>query len=228
MFLSKEFDKKLEMAFELYHKNLCESLPTDEELKSITFSDAFENKMQKLIKVQKKSYYYMIDTVGKRVAIILLTLFISLTATTFSVKAIRESVIEFITETFEKFTKVTVENHESIAMQTEFIKTTPEYVPEGYTVESVIDVLGVYQITYNNKENNPIVYSQEFGNRNISHINTEDVEYEEIFVNSYEGVFYNINGANTIFFANETYLYKVYGQISKDELIKIAESIKIN
>lgn len=114
MFLSKELDKKLILAFELYNKELCESLPSEEELKSITFSDAFEKKMKKLISMQKKSYYYMINTVGKRVAIILLTLFISLTATTFSVKALRESVIEFIIETFEKFTKITVETEESV------------------------------------------------------------------------------------------------------------------
>lgn len=53
MFLSKEIDEKLIMAFELYNKRLCESLPTDEELEHITFSDAFEKKMQKLISAQK-------------------------------------------------------------------------------------------------------------------------------------------------------------------------------
>lgn len=225
MFLSKEFDKKLLMAFDLYNKELYESLPSDEELGGITFSDAFENKMQKLINAQKKSYYYMINTVGKRVAIILLTLFISLTVTTFGVKAIRESVIEFITETFDKFTKVTVKNEDTSATHDVFIKASPQYIPQGYTVESEIDVFGVYQIYYTDKNNNTIDYHQEFGNLNTLQINTENVEYENITINSYDGVFYN-NGSNTIVFADETYLYKVYGQISKDELIKIAESIK--
>ena len=45
MFLSKEIDEKLIMAFELYNQKLCESLPDDEELKDITFSEEFENKI---------------------------------------------------------------------------------------------------------------------------------------------------------------------------------------
>ena len=51
-------------------------------------------------------------------------------------------------------------------------------------------------------------------------------EYEKIFINSYEGMFYNKNSVNTLVFADDTYMYTIYGQISKDELIKIAESIK--
>lgn len=226
MFLSKEIDEKLIKAFEIYNKKLCESLPDDEELKDITFSEAFEKKMQKLIRVQKKSYFYLINTVGKRVAIIILAIMISLTATTFSVKAIRETVIEFITETFEKFTKISVENEELNPPQVEFVKTAPQYIPGGYTVESEIDIGGLYQINYNNNENNPIVYGQELYYGSINHINTEDVEYEKIFINSYEGVFYNKNSVNTLVFADDTYMYTIYGQISKDELIKIAESIK--
>ena len=105
-------------------KKLSDSLPTDEELKDITFSEDFENKMQKLIKMQKKSYFHLINTVGKWVAVIILAIMISLTATTFGVKAIRESVIKFITETFEKFTAVSVEDDE-IDTRVEFVKSPP-------------------------------------------------------------------------------------------------------
>ena len=227
MFLSKEIDEKLIKAFEIYNKKLCESLPTVEELKDITFSESFEKKMQKLIKAQKKSYFYLINTVGKRVAIIVLALIISLTATTFSVKAIRESVIEFITETFEKFTKVTVQNEEyNSDTEIEFVKTVPEYIPDGYKVESEIEIDGLYQVYYINREKNSIDYCQELYCGTIKRINTEDIEYQDLLINSYEGVFYN-NGMNTVVFADETYMYTVYGQVSKDELIKIAESIKI-
>ena len=227
MFLSKDIDEKLILAFESFNKELCESLPTDEELKDITFSEAFEKKMQKLIRAQKKSYFYLINTVGKRVAIIVLAIIISITATTFSVKAIRETIIDFITETFEKFTKISVENElTELEMQIEFVKTAPQYIPEGYSVESEIEVDGFYQINYNNNENNLIVYYQELYYKNIRHINTEGVEYVDLYINSYDGVFYNKNGTNTLVFADETYMYTVYGQVSRDELIKMAESIK--
>ena len=109
----------------------------------------------------------------------------------------------------------------------EFIKTSPEYIPDGYTVESEMDFGGIYQIIYNNKDNNPIDYYQEFYYKNTFHINTENVEYEKIYINAYEGVFYNKKGVNMLIFADETYMYTIYGRVTKDELIKIAESIKI-
>ena len=225
MFLSKELDEKLIMAFERYNQKLCESLPSDEELKDITFSEAFEKKMQKLISMQNKSYFYLINTVGKRVAIILAAIIIGLTATTFGVKAIRETVIEFITETFEKFTKVSVEKEES-DIQVEFVKTAPLYIPDGYTVETEVDIDGLYQITYNNQKNAFINYNQVFSDGTIYNVNTENVDYDKINVNSFEGIKYNKNGANKIVFADETYMYTIYGKISFEELIKMAESIK--
>lgn len=225
MFLSKEFDKKLVMAFELYNKKLSDSLPTDEELKDITFSENFENKMQKLIRAQKKSYFYLINTVGKRVAVIILAIMISLTATTFGVKAIRESVIKFITETFEKFTAVSVENEEADA-QDDIVKNLPLYIPEGYMLSNEMDIGVLYQVTYTNQDGNSIDYIQKINFGTIYNVDTEDIEYERINIKSFEGIKYNKNRINKVVFADATYMYDISGQVSFDELIKIAESIK--
>lgn len=225
MFLSKDIDEKLILAFELYNKNLCESLPTDEELKDITFSKTFENKMQKLIMAQKKSYFYLINTVGKRAAVIILAIMISLTATTFGVKAIRESVIKFITETFEKFTAVSVEDDE-IDTQVEFFKLAPQYVPDGYTKETEMQAGAMYRIIYHNQDNNSIDYIQKISFGTIYNLDTEDIEYNKIIINSLEGITYTKNGVNKVVFADETYMYTVYGNVPFDELIKIAESIE--
>ena len=227
MFLSKEIDKKLVMAFELYNKNLCESLPTDEELKDITFSKTFENKMQKLIRAQKKSYFYLINTAGKRVAVIILAIMISLTATTFGVKAIRESVIEFITKTFEKFTEVTIESGKPESdMEIELVKTAPQYIPEGYALETELDFGGIYRIIYNNNGNAIIDYIQQINIGTIYNADTEDVEYEKININSFEGIKYVKNGINKVVFADDTYLYTFNGKLAFEELIKMAKSIK--
>lgn len=228
MFLSKEIDEKLIQAFQIYNKKLCESLPTDEELENITFSEAFENKMQKLIRAQKKSYFYLINTVGKRVAVIILAIMISLTATTFGVKAIRESVIEFITKTFEKFTEVTIESGKPESdMEIELVKTAPQYIPEGYALESEIQAGVIYTIAYSNRENSTIDYMQTINFGTIANVNTEDIEYNKIYINSFDGLKYVKNGLNTVVFADETYLYTIQGELSFDELIKMAESIKI-
>lgn len=224
MFLSKDIDEKLIKAFELYNKKLCDSLPTDEELKDITFSEAFEKKMQKLIRAQKKSYYYLINTVGKRAAIIVLAIMISLTATTFGVKAIRQTVIKFITETFEKFTAVSVEDEEPV-VQDDIVKAVPQYIPEGYTLESEVDSGIFYKVIYINQENVFISYNQKINFGTIYNVDTEDIEYDTININSLEGIKYIKNGINTVVFADKNYIYTIYGHVSFDELIKMAESI---
>lgn len=90
-------NKKLKKVFELYNERFCYDLPQEKELANISFTSIFENKMQKLLKKQKKPYYYMINTVGKKTAIIILAFIVSITATTFSVEALRKAVIDLIT-----------------------------------------------------------------------------------------------------------------------------------
>jgi len=57
-------------------------------------------------------------------------------------------------------------------------------------------------------------------------LDTEGVEYEKIYINSFEGIKYEKNGVNKVIFADETYMYSIYGQVPFEELMKIAESIK--
>ena len=63
------------------------------------FSPIFEKEMRKLIKSQK-SMLKLINTAGKKVAVVLLSILIISTSTVFSVKALREPVIEAIQSFF--------------------------------------------------------------------------------------------------------------------------------
>ena len=68
MYKSKQNLDILYRAFDEYCKYYMTTLPGKEELEKITFSPEFEAKMEKLVNKQKKPYYYMINTVAKRVA----------------------------------------------------------------------------------------------------------------------------------------------------------------
>ena len=106
MFKSKKNLEVLRAALDVIAIEEAATLPTAEESAYITFSAEFECKMQKLIKKESKPYFRLINTVGKRVACIVIAVLITLTSVTFGVKAIREAVIEFFVETFEKFSVV--------------------------------------------------------------------------------------------------------------------------
>lgn len=221
-------------ALDLYCIEFCKTLPTDEELSGITFSEEFERKMQKLINRQKKFYYYWFNTVGKRVAAIILVLLLSLTTITFSVRALREPVIRFIVETFEKFSSVVFVNDKSendVIETTDFVLNVivPTYIPKGYEFESEFNDDVAYQSVYTNKnKSSTIMYMQRINDESIVQTNTENVVYENILVNNYPAIYYSNKGTNTIVISGEQYIFTVEGTIEKEELIKIAESIKIN
>lgn len=131
---SSEDEKKLRSALEICVERYCNSLPTKEELADITFSEKFEKRMEKLIRRQRKFYYSFINTAGKRVTMIALAIIIGLSTVTLSVEAIREPVVRFIIEDFEKFTDVTF--YEDSETSFEFVKAQPTYIPEGFVLEA--------------------------------------------------------------------------------------------
>lgn len=227
MLFSDTADKKLKKAFQLYSIDFCENLPTDAELCSVTFSKDFERKMNKLLSQQKKAYYYFINSVGKRVAIIFLALLLCLSVTTFSVKALREPVLKFITQIFNTHTDVTITD-ETYPWAIELEKTQPQYIPEGFEITIDEDYEEACRIVYKNPQGISINYSQQINGNSSVGVDTEGVEFESVYINSLEGIMYKNKGENQIIFGNAEYYFFLRGKVPMEELIKMAESIPIN
>ena len=110
-------------------------IPTDEDSIDFTFSEKFNKKMEKLIKSQRKSYYILINTVGKRVAILFVAI-ITLFTASMSVKAIREPVINFIIEVYESFTKYFFEGETAEKIEKVYSITK---LPVGFKQTQVVE-----------------------------------------------------------------------------------------
>ena len=190
--------------------------------------------MQKLINRQKTFYFTWFNTVGKRVAAIILAILLSFATVTFSVKALREPVIQFLIETYEKFSSIIFMNDKSendIIETTDFVLNVivPTYIPKGYETESEFNDDVAYQSVYTNKnKSSTIMYMQRINDETIVQTNTENVVYENISINNYSAIYYSNKGTNTIVISGEQYIFTVEGTIEREELLKIANSIKIN
>lgn len=68
---------------------------------------------------------------------------------------------------------------------------------------------------------------QMLNNESAVQANTENIEYENLLVNNYSAIYFSNKGTNTIIVSGETYIFTVDGTVEKEELLKIAESIKI-
>lgn len=229
MFTAKEKTVIYE-AFDLYYKEYCKALPTKEELSHIVIPDELDEKIQKLIAKERKFYYYWINTLGKRVAAIILAIILCLTTVTFSVRALREPLVRFIVETFEKFSNVLFVNDKSnndILLDDDLVLNViePAYIPEGYVLDFNIKDETIYQSVYVNNQNNTIAYTQHINNESIFQADTEGIVYEDILINNCKGITYFNKGNNTIMFNNDEYIFIITSPIDLTELIKIAESI---
>lgn len=203
------------------------SLPSEEDLTSVApISERLEQRIEKLFQKEQKFYFYWINTAAKRVACILIILFLAAITTTFSVEALREPFIRFVVETFEKGSRLIfpVDSEEDSPI----IATIPSYIPDGFG------------LTINGSDNYSTILHYEDSSRNTlsflqfpkgAHmgINTEGVSYERIMILSlYEGIYFEKFSEGTLVFATDKYLYNISGALPKEELLKIAESIPFN
>ena len=228
MFNSKKNIEILTKAFEAIAAEEAKTFPTYDECKHITFSAEFERKMQRLINMEKKPYYYLINTVGKRVACIVIAALIALTSITFGVKAIREAVIDFFVETFEKFSIVGFKD-EDIPENNKTIETyyAPTYIPEGYEIK--MDEKSSLYRSINYESNKGYIYfTQQLNDIDDSYIDTEQSQNDNIVINGYKGIIILKNVSCTIYWNDNKYnfLITMENSWSKEEAIRIAESVK--
>lgn len=131
-------------------------IPCNENEIDITFSKRFTDKMDKLIKEQRKPYYSFINTTAKRVAIIFTIILILLT-TACSVDSIYKPILRFIKEVYETFTHYSIEGKSADIITTEY---SPTYIPEGYKQTKKIENDAIIITEYINSKNSIIKFKQ--------------------------------------------------------------------
>lgn len=227
MYKSKQNLDILYRAFDEYCKYYMTTLPDKDELRKITFSPEFEAKMQKLINKQKKLYFYMINTVAKRVACIIVACLAVLTTLTFSVKALREPVVKFFVHTFRRFSTIVFDDEHIDDSFNQGITTfyAPTYLPEGYEEYEGFKGFASYRIKYKNPTNEEITYIQEIITPSPHYTDTENATTS--YINDGATLLIVKDDTKKIIWHDEKYMYILTtpGHFSEEELLKIADSI---
>ncbi len=213
-------------AFDLYVREQEALLPDAAALADVTLSPALDARMEKLLTRRRRGFYVLFGTVGRRVASFLIALLIATTTVTFSVKALREPVLNFFAKVFDTHTQVWFAEDTPMALdEAGFVPRRPTYVPEGYAVES--DTAGVHrcEITYVHTNGDILHYEQNRKSGSYQ-LDTEDGSYTDVTVNGWEGILVSNKGMTTLLFADDAYTYWLSGTCTAEELLKIAESIR--
>lgn len=198
------------------------ALPATEQ-PAAYFTPEYEAYMNKLIKKQQKVYYYWTNTTPKKVACVLVAILLMAIITTFSVSALRKAFLRFIAETYETFTSVAILDDPTVSDEA-FSPMSPTYIPDGYTLISETQNGAMYTCVYQNAEQKRIRYYQTTAKGNFV-LDTEGVTYEKIYVKNHEALYY-YNKENHMLFINQgTYVYMIFGNGDKEEMIKMMSSI---
>ena len=109
-------------------------IPKDEDI-DWTPSPRFERKINRLIKNSRKSYWPLINTPLKKVAVAAMVI-IMLFGFTMTVKAAREAVVDYIITVYEKYTAFSFDVRGLDVPKTIEQKYMVTALPEGYTLSS--------------------------------------------------------------------------------------------
>lgn len=115
----------------------------------------------------------------------------------------------------------------------EFVCKKPQWVPEGYTLkqEEYSEDFYLYQKMYENSAKKYILYQQMSNDRidNIG-ISSNGSQQQEVMIENLKGYFIPDNVLDekkgNLVWEDGKYLYMIAGDLTKEELIRMAETIK--
>ncbi|MDF2944862.1 MAG: hypothetical protein K0S01_3720 [Herbinix sp.] len=216
----QKLSEACEHALDIIIKNYYDGIETMDDM---GFSAAFEEKMQRLIRVQKKLYYHLINSVGKRIAIIIIT--ISSFFVVANAEAIYRLIINFTITDRVTDSRVLFDTDEDMTYPTSIEEVRiPVYSSEGFKeIDRLIVEEGLVKVTYQNNLGEEYIYYQMVLDTSQI-INTEGVVTEEFEINGMK-VLYCKNLSDSIAtWSDGVYGYKIVGEITKEEVVKIIEN----
>lgn len=221
--ISDELLKKASAAF--VDENLTQSM---QECNHV-FSTPFEKKMQKLIQSEKRVFYPLVNSGGRRFAVTFALAIIMSMTMVMSVSALREGLFEMVQKIFDKFSIITYEYDGEISSEEKpFVEYELTDLPEGYVLTDVaIDV--DIKMKYSNYENgkNTISFDQYAIETADFAINTEGVTLEEIVVDNQMLYYYSNLGLQNVFWDNGEYVFLITGEIDKESLLDLVKHTKM-
>ena len=197
----------------------------DEKSINYKFSDRFNNRMEKLIKAQRKPYWKFISTTSKRAAVIFVAILTLFTAA-FSVKAIREPIIKFIKQVYESFTQYSFDGDTVETINKEYTITK---MLDGYELIDKLTSDNTIATTYKNELGDTIIFTQMTTEYSTGYLvdNESGEQYTET-VDSIEIDFKEWYDTKTAIWANDGYVFSIdcIGNISFEDIKQIIRTIK--
>lgn len=209
------------------------AIPDDDKTNHV-FSADFEKKMDELISSfdKRKPYASAFRSVPAKAAVIILTLCIgafSLIMTSPQARAAAENAVNAIMEFYETHIKFYfISGNETPADFVNYENVTAEYIPQGFTLEEKYSEYEAVGCRYENENGSAYDIYASLNDGLAVHTGKSGVE--KILVSGREA--YLISDKNgdspysTLIITGSKITVTVYGQLSREEIIKVGNSLK--
>lgn len=196
-------------------------MPTD----NISFSDEHEAKMQRLFKSERRKIAAKkFRKYAVRAACIFLALIVFSCATIFSVSAWRVRFLNFMFNKDAPNTDYNFTDEKPAPQMDDRLKLN--YIPEGFKLEDNVSGERSINFIFSHGEEYFYVSSDELdANFNID---TENAIIEKSKINGFDAIYISNQNANSLIWYDDDRAYTLTGNISKDEIFKIAKGLKNN
>jgi len=167
----------------------------------------------------------------KKSAIIVLVVLSLSFVSLLTVESVRTEIYNVITTFYGKYIDVRFANTNNQDAAPEKIEHIylPSYVPDGYVEVGILKSDYNIKAIYMNSGDNILFYSQDLLSAAIG-VDGEDYTESDITINGKNGKIYEYNKPDGIFFTiiwhDNKYSYSLTGHSSREEVVKIAESVR--
>lgn len=188
---------------------------------SIEFSEKHEKKMNRLFaKVRRRQKLVKFSKYSRRAACVLIAVCVAGGVSLFSVKAWRNRVLNFVFDSKATHTDFEIVDSTQ-TFRNDYI--TVGYLPKGF--ELTEDSSDDYWVMLEFKKDDQHIQIDRYPTDTSASIDTENSEVEDIRIHSSTGKCISNPRFQTVIWYTDEYIYNVSANISKEEAIKIAESI---
>lgn len=155
----------------------------------------------------------------------LVAIIAALMASTMSVQAIREPIMNFFLEVHERCTDIIFQITEDEPIE-EYEFSIPE-PPEGYVETSRAEYKSLVEAEYNSEDGNYLYYTQYRQNGTTLSVDTENAYVDVEEMQGYTVFLYLNKGLNSMVWNDGKFVYELNSTCDTSELRSIAEKIMI-
>ena len=207
-----KFARACILSYEEWVATIPEELPKPEySKKHIRHMNALKNKM-------RGNVYHHFTTKTIRIMLVAAIL-LALMMTAFVFPSSRESFMD----NFNIASRYQMTKHNKNSVPD---KITIGYIPEGFELLESGSYSKVFYNRYQSKDNTTFTIYKHSSSIEID-FDTENLETKEILINDIKYTYgTDVNGSSNVMWTENDYVFRIDGNLTTEELLKIAESIK--